>query len=269
MADLGPALEAARGLVAEHEAPDPDLGTADHGRSRRASREARAARAEAAAARDRARAAWQAARARAEAVEQAMVGARRRQAELEARRAQLMREFGNRPRPLSSSIGAELAATARQRPTLRGATDAVAAERRRGADAARDEQRAHAAAAGARPVGGRWQRSPSSIARRRRAAVDASRHEEALAALAREREIALEAFEPGPGRRRLRATDGATGDDRPQACPRPTSAEADGVGRRGARSRAATGAAHPGPDRLGQSLRRRGARGALGAGSTS
>ncbi len=194
LADLGPALDAARVALAEHETPDPEMGTTDHGALEARVAEARRQRVATAAARDEARVAWQAVRDRAEAVEQAIVGARRRQAELEARRAQLMASRESAAASLEQ-IGAELATAAAAADTARR-EDAVAGERRRGADAARDEQRA-ALLRMERDQSGAGGRLAELDRAAQVAAVDASRHEEALAALAREREIAMEAFEAG------------------------------------------------------------------------
>ncbi len=227
MTDLGPALEAARAAVAEHAAPHPDLGRVDHAALEARVTETREARAEAAAARDRARAAWQAARGRAEAVEQTMVGARRRQAELDARRVQLsaVRESAS---AAIERITAELAATSGEVDRARGA-DTGAAEHRRLADGARDEQRAQLLQL-ERDQSGAGSRLAELDHAAQAAAVDASRHEETLAALAREREMALETFSRSPlDDGEEGSGDAATGDDRQEDAPADLVAEADGM----------------------------------------
>ncbi len=191
MADLRPALDAARGSVFEHAAPHPDLGTVDHAALEARVGAARAAREEASAARDRAQADWQVARGRAEAVEQAMGGARRRQAELEARKAQLV-AVRDTTSAAVERLAAELAANSAEVDRARAA-DTGAAEQRRVADTARDEQRATLLKL-ERDQSGAGGRLAELDRAAQGAAVDASRHEEALAALAREREMALEAF---------------------------------------------------------------------------
>jgi chromosome segregation protein len=191
MAELGPALDAAREAVSEHAAPDPDHGAIDHEALHSRVSEARAVGAEAAADRDQARAGWQAARARADALEQTMLGTRRRKAELEARRTQVG-ETREAAAAAIERIATELTAVAADVDRARQA-DSAAAEQRRIADGAREELRATLLQL-ERDQSGAGGRLAELDREAQGAAVEASRHEEALAALAREREMALDAF---------------------------------------------------------------------------
>jgi chromosome segregation protein len=192
ISELEPALAAANAASAEHAAPHPELGSIDHAALEARVAEVRRERAEAGAVRDDTRSRWQALRERAEAQEQAVLGARRRRIELEARRAQLV--AGQRAAAASlEQLAVELAA-ADAAATEARRQDAEAADRRQRADAERDDQRAELLRLERDQSGAGGQLAELDRAAQV-AAVDASRHEEALAALAREREIAMEAFE--------------------------------------------------------------------------
>ncbi len=190
--ELEPALASARATATAHAEPNPELGRIDHGLGEARVADARRERADAAAIREEARTTWQTLRDRAEAAEQAAMGAGSRRVELEARRAQLAAALdaadasGSR---LAGELEAATEAAARAR-----LDDEGAGERRRRADAQRDELRA-ALLRLERDQGGSGARLAELDRAAQAAAVDASRQEEALSALAREREAAMEAFD--------------------------------------------------------------------------
>ncbi len=191
-AELQPALEAARASLEEHATAPAGPGAAvDHDALELAAREARERRQRAGATRDAARATWERARTEAEAAEQALLGARRRRAELEARHAQAM-SSREAARQALDAIDGELAEMTEAVNAARRADD-EAAEQRRGADAMREQLRGELLRLERDQSGAGSQLAELDRAAQV-AAVEMSRHEEALAALAREREIALEAF---------------------------------------------------------------------------
>lgn len=171
-----------------------------------AAEEARRARHEAAAQRDEARAAWLSARAAAEREEQAVTGGRQQRAILEARRAQLEAQLPTMRTSLAAL--AEQRAAAQDELEAARAVDGAASNARAAAEAARDQLRAE--------LRSLEQRGGSAAGRlgaleqaAQAAAIDASRHEETLAALDRERALALESLpELGEGA----ATSGAPDD---------------------------------------------------------
>ncbi len=192
IAELAPALASARGQVAEHASPHPELGTIDHAALEARVAEARRERGAASGARDEARTAWQALRDRAEEAEQTLLGTRQRRVELEARQAQLA--ASREAAAASLALLATELATATTAAAHAREEDKGAGERRRRADAERDEQRA-ALLRLERDQSGAGGRFAELDRAAQAAAVDVSRQEEALSALAREREIAMEAFE--------------------------------------------------------------------------
>ena len=155
----------------------------------RAALRAREARAEAATARDAAREAWRSARAEADRAEQSEVSAPR--AVLEARRLQLTAS-----RPVDAEALRRIKA---ERDSAQAAYDAgqeadeTAAAERAVTDEAREEARTQLIAL-EREAGGGAARLAELERAAQLAAVEASRHEDALAALARERELALESL---------------------------------------------------------------------------
>jgi chromosome segregation protein len=152
---------------------------------------ARERRSAAAAAAEEARAAWQAAQADARGREERQVGQQRERATLEALRAQIT---GDGP-----ARAAALAAATAERDTA-GATvvaaraeDDAAAEARRAAEESRQAARAALLDLERRSGGGLAQLGELER-EAQAAAIDASRHEEALGSLARERELALDSL---------------------------------------------------------------------------
>jgi chromosome segregation protein len=190
--DLEPALAVARAQADAHAVPETEPKATDHAALEAAVAAARRERTEAAELRDQTRSAWQALRDQAEALEQGLRGARRQRVELEARRAQLTAARGAAEATLTR-VEAELASATETAARARG-DDEQAGERRRRADAERDGQRA-ALLQLERDQSGAGGRLAELDRAAQVAAVDASRQEEALAALSREREIAIQAFE--------------------------------------------------------------------------
>ncbi len=175
--------------------PEPASGSpATTGRLEEAQAVAEQARAErklAAEARDAARTAWQEAERDARSREERQVGKQRERAMLEARRSQLQADL---PRHASAreTVGAELQEAERLAAGARAADD-EAAEARTEAERAQQEARGQLLEL--------ERGSSSSIARLSEleraaqvAAVEASRQDEALASLARERELALDSL---------------------------------------------------------------------------
>ncbi|HEX6129947.1 MAG TPA: chromosome segregation protein SMC, partial [Candidatus Limnocylindria bacterium] len=196
----------------EHEEAVPEAGTTanapEAGSLEELDARAAAARREREAAveeRDRAREAWLAAQAEVRGREERQVGQRRERATLELRQAQLEAE---RPRTdealaaLAADRDAAQAAVAQAR-----AADEEATERRRGADEARQAARAELLEL-ERSAGGELARLGELERDSQTAAIEASRAEEALAALARERELALESL-PEPASAEPAATGSA------------------------------------------------------------
>jgi chromosome segregation protein len=155
----------------------------------RAAVETRETRSRAATARDAAREAWRAARTEADRLEQREVSAPR--AVLEARRMQLI---ASRPADAEAlrRLQDERSSAQAAYDAAKDADEAVAAERE-AADAAREEARTQLIAL-EREAGGGAGRLAELERAAQLAAVEASRHEDALAALARERELALESL---------------------------------------------------------------------------
>lgn len=154
--------------------------------------QARAARDAAAANRDQHRDAWRTVRQAAEEAERRSGGHRQELANLEARRAQLAAVVPGDEAALKS-LDVERAAADAAMTAARGAADAAAADRA-AADTERDRLRAELL---------EMERSRGSVGDRvadleraaQAAAIEASRHEDGLAALARERDIALESLD--------------------------------------------------------------------------
>jgi chromosome segregation protein len=160
--------------------------------------------------RDRAREAWTAAQAAAREIEDRQLGAERSHAVEAARRMQA-EATATAQRAAHERLTAERAELADAAGAAR-AEDQAAAEARDAADAERDQMRA-ALVALEREVGeagrlGELEREAQG------AAIEASRHEESLAALARERELALDSL-PQPGA----AVEG-DGEETAEAAPR-------------------------------------------------
>ncbi len=191
VAELEPALAAARAAVEEQAGPSPEPSATDHAALEAHAVEARRRRAAAAEARDLAREAWQMVRQRAEVVERQMVGARRRGAELQARQAQLKTASETAAAGLEE-LRREIVEAGPSVEAARRADEEAAAARRR-ADEARDTERARLLEL-ERERSGAGSRLAELDRAAQLAAVEASRREEMLAALAREREVALEAF---------------------------------------------------------------------------
>src|SRR5437588_5592212 len=173
-------------LDTQDEAPvaDREAGEVRVGRARK-SRES------AAAVREEARQAWQRARQEADALEESMVGARRGLAEQRARREsleQLMSEAdGGR-----AALSVERAALETQLGEAR-TTDQAAAARRHQGDEERERRRAELLGLERQGSGASGHLADLDRAHQA-AALEVTRHDEALAALAREREIALDAL---------------------------------------------------------------------------
>jgi chromosome segregation protein len=157
--------------------------------------EARRERATRAAEADTARVALLAAQADARGREERQVGQQRERATLEARRAQLAADEPTR-RSAAEALGDE-ADAAREAVSTARALDADAAAERERAETARQAARA-ALLDLERGAGGGLARLGELERAAQGAAIEASRHEEALAALARERELALESLPTPP-----------------------------------------------------------------------
>jgi chromosome segregation protein len=171
---------------ADSEIPTPGVGLAE---LERAVTEARQARARAVTTRDAAREAWRAARAEADRLEQREVSGPR--AVLEARRLQLTASRRSDAEALRR-LEAERTSAQAADDAAREA-DEAAASARATADAAREEARTQLIAL-EREAGGGAARLAELERAAQLTAVEASRHEEALSALARERELALESL---------------------------------------------------------------------------
>ena len=152
--------------------------------------EARRARDEAAAARDLARDAWLAAQATARKVEERELGAQRSQASQEARRLQL-EAARIEQQGLLARLADERAALEPELSAARAGDERAAAER---AAAEAERERARSALVDLERTAG----SATDLVVLERevqaAAIEASRHDDALAALARERQLALDAL---------------------------------------------------------------------------
>jgi chromosome segregation protein len=149
----------------------------------------RADRSVAAAERDAARDAWRAAQTAAREVEERVLGAQRSQALQEARRIQLEAAQGQH-RDVIARVTEERAALQPELDAAAAADDSAVAARQ-AAEQERDAARAALVELERQSVGG-----GAALAELERemqaAAIEASRHEDALAALARERQIALD-----------------------------------------------------------------------------
>jgi len=153
--------------------------------------EARHRRDERSRARDQARERWTATRAAAEQAETRVAGRRRERAVAEARIAQLRAALPARQRS-SEELAAERATLAGELAAAR-ATDQAAIDAAAAADAARSARRADLLEL-ERAQGGGSARLLELERAAQAAAVEASRRDEALASLARERELALESL---------------------------------------------------------------------------
>ena len=152
---------------------------------------ARQGREAAAATREQARQAWQRARQKADALEQGMLGTRRHRAEQQVKREsleQVMREAEDGLAALSVEHAALEAQLGEARNTEQAAT-----ARRLEADGDRERLRAELLGLERQESGASGQLADLDRAHQA-AALDVTRHDEALAALAREREIALDAL---------------------------------------------------------------------------
>jgi chromosome segregation protein len=189
-------------------------------RMERASGEARAARAReqrdaAAASRETARAAWLQARQHADELERSAIGSRRRVAELAVRRESLERAIGE--------AQTDLDALARERQELdkelavARAAEQEAAVGRGEADGQRERLRAELLGLERQESGASGQLTDLDRAHQA-AALEVARHDDALVALAREREIALEGLSPE-----------TAADDEPGVAERTGSAEDPGL----------------------------------------
>jgi chromosome segregation protein len=191
-ADLASGLTAELASAEDEEDGAPADGSAFEialGALEQAATEARERRADAATARDTARQAWQAARADSDQAEQRQVGPQR--AILEARRMQLAASLPGDAEALRRLL--EERALAEGTNEAARQADETAAEGRRGADATREAARAELLELERQAGGGSARRADLERAAQV-AAVEASRHEEALVALARERALALESL---------------------------------------------------------------------------
>jgi chromosome segregation protein len=183
-AELASAEKEADEAPADGSAPDIALEALE-----KAASEASERRADAATGRDAARDAWQAARAEADRAEQRQIGPQR--AVLEARRLQLAAALPGEAEALGRLLDERAAADATNAAARQA--DEHAAEERRAADAAREAARTELLELEHRAGGGSGRLAELERAAQV-AAVEASRHEEALAALARERAVALESL---------------------------------------------------------------------------
>jgi chromosome segregation protein len=153
-------------------------------------------RVDAATERDRSRDAWIAAQADARRIEEEQLGAQRSRSQREARRIQLEASLIEQ-RGMRERLVAERAELLPQADAARSDDEAVAAERA-AADAERDAARA-ALVELERTVGAGGARLAELERNMQTATIDASRREEALAALSRERELALESLPRAEG----------------------------------------------------------------------
>jgi chromosome segregation protein len=167
-------------------ATPPDLARLESDAS-----ELRERRSAASAARDRARDAWIAAQAEARQVEERQLGAQRSGAVREARRFQLDANLAEQ-RVVRERLVAERAALEPEVEAARKA-DAQAGAERQAADAERDAARAALVELEGQ-VGHGGARLSALEREAQAAAIEASRREETLAALSRERELALESL---------------------------------------------------------------------------
>ncbi|HEY7332161.1 MAG TPA: chromosome segregation protein SMC [Candidatus Limnocylindria bacterium] len=173
------------------EPPDEKAADARLAELETAAKAAREVRASLAAEADAAREAWVAAREEARGREERQVGQGRERATHEARRAHIVAEGGARAAALAA-IDAEAAAARDAVAAARAADEAAAAESS-GAEEARQAARADLLDL-ERGAGGSLARLGELERDAQTSAIEASRHEEALAALARERELALDSL---------------------------------------------------------------------------
>ncbi len=185
---LGAEIEAIAPIGADAEPPADAAHLGELERSAAAAREARVA---AAAGRDRSRDAWMAAQSAARQVEERQVGQRQELAMLEARQAQLTAALPAQRQAVTALAG-EHGEAGRTTDAAREADEAAAAERAE-ADAKREAARA-ALLEVERQAGGGSAHLAELEREAQRALVEASRREEAMAALAREREAALDSL---------------------------------------------------------------------------
>jgi len=171
--------------------PDPGPAGGQLADLERAAADARDSRVAIAAEADAARDAWVAAREDARGREERQVGQGRERATHEARRTQLAAEAPSRAAALAA-IGADAAAAGEALAIARAADEAAAGERSR-AEAGRQAARTELLDL-ERRAGGGIARLGELERASQVTAIEASRHEEALAALARERELALDSL---------------------------------------------------------------------------
>jgi len=175
--------------------PEPDTQDAAHVADRDAGElrvaRARETREAAAAVRERARETWQRARGEADALEQRLVGARRRLAEQQVKRESLEHVI----RDAVGGLAALTAERATSEVQLQDARDAErsAARRRKQADGERERLRAELLGLERQESGASGELADLDRAHHA-AALEVTRQDDALAALAREREIALDAL---------------------------------------------------------------------------
>ncbi len=190
IAELSATLDAAR-VGSETRAPASPPPAADYAALESRVAAARETQAAAAARRDASRTAWLQARRAADGAEEAGLGAQRGRADLAARRSQLLAILDTTRASLEGLAGEEAACSTSLQEAR--AADSDAAERRVRADEAREQQRA-ALLRLERDRSGAGNRMSDLDRAAQAAAVEVTRLEETLAGLAREREIALEAF---------------------------------------------------------------------------
>ena len=185
--------------------PAPSPASPSIGEREREAADARAARDRAAAAREQAREAWRGLQAAADELDGRVTGGQRGRAQAEARRAQVAAQLPGlraaRERLQAELTEAQAAATAVQ------TADEEAGERRAGAEAERERLRAELLEL-ERAGGGAVARLMELEQAAHAAALDVTRAEEALAAVARERELALASLPELP-----EPVEGTTADD--------------------------------------------------------
>ena len=187
-------MTAERGAIPAPEAgaaPIPPMG--DHATLAAHAAEARDVAEAASRERDRARAAWQAARSRADELERGLTGSRQRRGELEARRTQLEIAARGAGEALRETEG--LAGQVQREVDAAGTADRVALEARTSAEAGRERARAELLRL-ERDGSGAGSRLAELGRSAQAASLEVVRLEEALATLARERELALESMTP-------------------------------------------------------------------------
>ena len=187
-------FDAELGAMASPDSPDVADAAAvpdELARCRQRAEEARLAREAVASERDTAREAWQAARGEAQAAESRSVGERTQRAALQARRAQLGAMLPGRREALAA-LGTERQAAEETAMAARGADD-VAGRERAAAEEERRRRRSELLEL-ERGSGGAAQRLAELERAGQAAAMEVQRREDALLAVARERDLALESL---------------------------------------------------------------------------